>query len=103
MSQPKPWILGLSSAFHNGAACLLHGDEIVVAIQEERLTRVKRERLRLSRPSLDIDYCLATANIQPRDLDMIVNCTISTRQEYPEEILREPAGMRWTMTTTLLT
>src|SRR5438067_871142 len=36
----KPWILGLASS-HNGGACVLHGNEIVVAIQEERLLRVK--------------------------------------------------------------
>ena len=62
MSRAKPWILGISSASHSGAACFLHGGEIVVAMQEERLTRIKRDRLRISRPSLAIDYCLAAAN-----------------------------------------
>ncbi len=32
----KPWVLGLSAS-HNGAACLLHGDRIAAAVQEERL------------------------------------------------------------------
>jgi len=40
----KPWVLGIAAS-HNGAACLLHGDEIVVAVQEERITRVKRPDL----------------------------------------------------------
>lgn len=84
----KPWILGLSTAFHSGAACLLRGDEIVVAVQEERLTRVKRARLRLDRPSLAIDYCLAAAGIGARDLDVIVDCTISMPQRPAEEALR---------------
>ncbi len=35
-STDKPWVLGLSAS-HNGAACLLHGDRIVAAVQEERL------------------------------------------------------------------
>ncbi len=83
MSNAKPWILGVSSAFHNGAACLLHGSEIVAAIQEERLTRVKRERLRLAGPSLAVDYCLAAGGIAARDLDMIVDCTISMFGESP--------------------
>jgi carbamoyltransferase len=88
MSNAKPWILGLSSAFHNGAACLLRGDEIVAAIQEERLTRVKRERLRLSGPSLAIDYCLSAGGIAARDLDMIVDCTISKADQSPADELR---------------
>lgn len=36
-----PWILGIGCS-HNGAFCLLHGDELVVALQEERVSRVKR-------------------------------------------------------------
>jgi predicted NodU family carbamoyl transferase len=58
MSRDKqPWILGISAS-HNGSACLLRGDEIVVAIQEERLSRFKRQRIFGAGPSLAIDYCL---------------------------------------------
>jgi len=46
-----PWVLGVSAS-HNGSACLLKGDEIVVAIQEERLCRFKRQRIYGSGPSL---------------------------------------------------
>jgi carbamoyltransferase len=74
----EPWILGLSSSFHNGAACLLHGEQIIVAIQEERLTRRKRDRLPTDRPSLAVKYCLDAARISPRELDVIVNCTMSS-------------------------
>ncbi|MCG8609286.1 MAG: hypothetical protein MI864_02005 [Pseudomonadales bacterium] len=66
-----PWILGLSFS-HNGAACLLKGDEIVVAIQEERLTRRKRDRLYANEPSLAIPYCLDVAGITAGDLDCVV-------------------------------
>ena len=72
----KPWVLGLSAS-HNGAACLLHGDRIVAAVQEERLVGKKRARLFGSRPSLAVQYCLAQGGIGPADLDMIVLCAQS--------------------------
>lgn len=77
MPSSEPWILGLSSAFHNGAACLLHGDRVVVAIQEERLSRIKRAHLPHDRPSLAVEYCLAAAGLSATDLDAIVDCTIA--------------------------
>src|SRR5215475_5518902 len=69
----KPWVLGISAS-HNGAVCLLKGDEIVVAIQEERLSRKKRHRIFGAQHSLALDYCFDYAGIQPRDLSMIVLC-----------------------------
>jgi carbamoyltransferase len=69
----SPWVLGVNAS-HNGAVCLLRGSEIVVAIQEERLTRIKRQRIYGASPALSIAYCLNHAGIQPRDLDMIVLC-----------------------------
>ncbi|MDH3905550.1 MAG: carbamoyltransferase [Gammaproteobacteria bacterium] len=72
----KPWVLGLSAS-HNGAACLLHGDRIVAAVQEERLVGKKRARLYGSRPSLAVQYCLAQGGIAAADLDMVVICAQS--------------------------
>jgi carbamoyltransferase len=66
-----PWILGISAS-HNGSACLLRGDEIVVAIQEERLSRFKRHRIRGAGPSRAVAYCLNYAGIDPSALDLIV-------------------------------
>ena len=66
----RPWVLGISSS-HNGAVCLLKGDEIVAAIQEERLTRVKRQRVHGALPSLGINYCLEHAGIKASDLSLI--------------------------------
>jgi carbamoyltransferase len=71
-----PWVLGLSAS-HNGAACLLHGDRIVAAVQEERLVGKKRARLYGSRPSLAVQYCLAQGGIVAADLDMVVICAQS--------------------------
>ena len=67
----EPWVLGLSAS-HNGAACLLHGDRVVAAIQEERLSRFKRDRISGSIDSLAVTYCLQAAGIRPGDLDMVV-------------------------------
>lgn len=78
----EPWILGVSASPHNGAVCLLKGDEIVVAIQEERLSRVKRDSLRGSRPSLAIKYCLDYAGLRPRDLSLVV-CCVTQRAKAP--------------------
>jgi carbamoyltransferase len=69
----EPWVLGLSAS-HNGAACLLHGDRIVAAVQEERLSRTKRDRLYGSEESLAVAYCLQTAGISASDLDLVVLC-----------------------------
>jgi carbamoyltransferase len=76
----RSYILGVSAS-HNGGACLIRGDEIIVAIQEERLTRVKRKRVLASEPSLAIQYCLDSANIEISDLDMIVVCVQGNTQD----------------------
>ena len=72
----QPWVLGLSAS-HNGAACLLHGNEIVAAIQEERLVGKKRARLQGANPSLAVQYCLAQGGISAAELDMVVLCSQS--------------------------
>ena len=85
----RPWVLGIGSGYHNGAACLLHGHEIVVAIQEERLTRIKRDRVRHGKRSLAIEYCLRAAGITPRDLDAIVDCPIAIPGAGPRDRLED--------------
>ncbi|HYL97771.1 MAG TPA: carbamoyltransferase C-terminal domain-containing protein [Blastocatellia bacterium] len=80
-----PWVLGMSAS-HNGAVCLLKGDQIVVAIQEERLSRQKRHRLYGAQQSLSLDYCFDYAGITPRDLSMIV-ITVQGRANSPNQDL----------------
>ncbi|HKV33891.1 MAG TPA: carbamoyltransferase C-terminal domain-containing protein [Pyrinomonadaceae bacterium] len=91
MSSPdrQPWILGISAS-HNGAACLLHGDEIVVAIQEERLSRFKRHRIYGCGPSLTVAYCLNYAGIDPGELDLIVLCVQGRSSEQKHDIALDP-------------
>lgn len=78
----EPWVLGISAS-HNGAVCLINGDRIVAAIQEERLTRIKRQRIEAATPALAIAYCLNAAGIGAADLDMIV-VTVQGRGGGPE-------------------
>ncbi|MCY1035339.1 hypothetical protein OV207_28090 [Corallococcus sp. BB11-1] len=80
MSQKNaPWILGLSYS-HNGSACLLRGDEIVVAVQEERLLRQKRAALSAAWGSLAVTYCLDAAGIKAEDLSAAVVCPTTESQ-----------------------
>lgn len=63
------YILGISAFYHDSAACLLAGDWIVGAAQEERFTRIKGdERF----PSHAASYCLAEAGLTVSDLDAVV-------------------------------
>ena len=62
-------VLGLSGEYHDAAAALVVDGKIVVAIQEERLSRIKND------PSLPIDAaraCLKFANIAAGDVDRVV-------------------------------
>lgn len=84
-----PWILGISAS-HNGSACLLKGDEIVVAIQEERLSRFKRHRIRGAGPSDAVAYCLNYAGIEPSDLSLVVLSVQGRMTDDIHDIRREP-------------
>lgn len=85
----QPWILGISAS-HNGSACLLRGDEIVVAIQEERLTHFKRHRIYGQGPSKAIAYCLNYAGIQPSDLSLVVLCIQGRATDKIHDITLDP-------------
>lgn len=87
--KPTPWILGISAS-HNGSVCLLRGDEIVAAIQEERLVRVKRRSIKGAAPCLSINYCLDYAGIRPSDLDMIVLCVQGRARSREQDIRLNP-------------
>ena len=66
---PSGNVLGISAFYHDSAACLLSGETIVAAGQEERFTRVKGdERF----PRHAARYCLAEAGIPASELDAVV-------------------------------
>jgi carbamoyltransferase len=64
-----PAILGISAFFHDSAAALIRGSEIVAAAQEERFSRRKNdERF----PSEAVRFCLRHAGIELADLAAVV-------------------------------
>lgn len=62
-------VLGISAFYHDAAACLVRDGEIVAAVEEERLTRVKHDR---RFPELAIAACLAAGGIGAAELDAVV-------------------------------
>jgi carbamoyltransferase len=75
------WVLGVNLS-HDRSVCLMRDGEVVVAIEEERLDRIKHsegflvkgyfERLSKVIPMKSITYCLDTAGIGIDDLDLVV-------------------------------
>ena len=61
-------ILGISAFFHDSAACLLVDGEIVAAVSEDRLTRIKADA---SFPREAVAYCLSEAGISLEELDYV--------------------------------
>lgn len=62
-------ILGISAYYHDSAACLVVGHEVVAAAQEERFTRKKHDS---AFPALAIQYCLAQAGLTAQQVDHVV-------------------------------
>jgi carbamoyltransferase len=61
-------ILGISAFYHDSAACLIRDGEIISATQEERFTRKKHDH---NFPSKAIEYCIKSAGLQAKDLDLV--------------------------------
>ncbi|WP_354086628.1 carbamoyltransferase [Bradyrhizobium sp. S3.3.6] len=53
---------------HDGAAVLVKDGRVIAAVEEERLNRIKHSN---KLPSSAIEYCLATAGVELRDVDRI--------------------------------
>lgn len=62
------YILGTGLS-HDGSACLIKNGKVLVAIEKERLSRVKHDG---GNDSLAVEYCLKAAGIQAKDLDLII-------------------------------
>lgn len=54
------YIIGISCFYHDSAACLIKGEKIIAAAQEERFTRRKHDP---AFPKMAIEYCLREAGI----------------------------------------
>lgn len=64
------YILGTGLS-HNGSTCLLKDGRIVVAIEKERLTRIKHDG---GNDYQTVQYCLNVAGITISDIDLVVQC-----------------------------
>lgn len=62
-------VLGISALYHDAAAALVVDGEIVAAIQEERLSRIKNDP---SLPFRAASACLHRAGLEARDIDTVV-------------------------------
>lgn len=61
-------VLGLSAFYHDSAAALLLGGEIIAAAHEERFSRKKHDA---SFPANAARYCMEEAGLRPADLDAV--------------------------------
>ena len=61
-------ILGISAYYHDSAACLIKDNQILMAIEEERFSRIKHDN---SFPYKAIDFCLKSNKISITDIDYI--------------------------------
>ncbi len=63
------YILGVSSFYHDSAACLIKDGDIIAAAQEERFSRKKHDS---SFPCESIKYCLNEAKISHTEINNVV-------------------------------
>ncbi len=62
-------VIGISAFYHDSAAALIIDGEIIVAVQEERFTRVKHTEVF---PLASIAFCLKEGNLTIDELDAVV-------------------------------
>ncbi len=63
------YILGISSFYHDSAACILKNGDVLAAAQEERFSRIKHDP---SFPAQAILFCIKEAGIAPDQIESIV-------------------------------
>ncbi|KAK6025503.1 hypothetical protein OSTOST_08592 [Ostertagia ostertagi] len=80
-SVTKPvYILGTGLS-HDGSACILKDGRIAVAIEKERLTRIKHDG---GNDAAAVQYCLDALNIPLTDLDLIVQVANFEKEISPQ-------------------
>src|ERR1700743_1817775 len=62
-------ILGVSAFFHDSAAAVVRGGQVLAAGPEERFSRVKNDA---GFPTRSIQYCLESAGVSLDELDALV-------------------------------
>ena len=76
MSKPV-YVLGTGLS-HDGSSCLLKDGKILVAIEKERLSRIKHDG---GSDLQTVQYCLDHAGIEPADLSLVVQCANFEKDE----------------------
>ena len=76
MNNSDQYILGINSAYHESAACLIKNGQVIMAIEEERLNRIKHAKpAQIDNPHIlpfkSIQLCLDNAGIGFQDIDQI--------------------------------
>ena len=80
MSKPV-YVLGTGLS-HDGSACLLKDGKILVAIEKERISRIKHDG---GNDSLAVQYCLNAAGINIEDLSLLVQCANFEKEEIKKD------------------
>ena len=85
-------ILGLNCEHADSAACLIKDNKIIVAIEEERLSRIKHH---FGFPYKSIQYCLNFSNLNIQDIDLIAinsdpNANFLNKIKY---VLKNPVSL----------
>jgi len=76
MNKPV-YVLGIGLS-HDGAACLLKDGKILVAIEKERISRIKHDG---GNDLLTVQNCLDAAGINIDDLPLVVQCANFEKEE----------------------
>ena len=90
------WILGISRS-HNGSVALIHNGKVIVAVQAERLSRLKRQALEFKNDKVLISkcvkYCLNKANIDYSDINSVaISTPWDTKQLSNEDLFNFIGG-----------
>jgi carbamoyltransferase len=83
MSKPI-YVLGTGLS-HDGSSCLLKDGEIIVAIEKERLSRIKHDG---GNDADTVQYCLDTAGIKVSDLSLVVQSANFEKDEIKKDNYR---------------
>lgn len=62
-------ILGISAFYHDSAAAIINGEDIIAAAQEERFTRIKHDA---AFPINAVEYCIKEAGLTIDQIDNVV-------------------------------
>ena len=73
-------ILGVNMFLSDSAAALVCNGEIIAAVQEERLSRIKGD---VSFPEQSIAWCLSSAGLTPKDIDAVAIAAYPIPQVQP--------------------